>query len=208
MHAHALEQRELGRAASAQQLSRSSGVGLLAGGAQRTAAVTQQSVSRRPSSRATDVGWLARPARQSAANSQSPERSPVKMRPVRLPPWAAGARPEHDDPRRGVAETRHRPAPVVLIDEGAALDPGDLLAPGDQPRAAAAAGDLGLKLLERVSHLSAPRTWYLASVSCFCGRHQSALSPYQAIVAASPCSKSWNVGRQPSSSRSLIASIA
>ena len=28
-----------------------------------------------------------------AANSQSPERSPVNTRPVRLPPWAAGARP-------------------------------------------------------------------------------------------------------------------
>ena len=39
------------------------------------------------------AGWLANPVRWSAANSQSPERSPVKTRPVRLPPFAAGASP-------------------------------------------------------------------------------------------------------------------
>ena len=68
-------------------------VGLLAGGAQRTAAVTQAPMRRRPSSAETEWGWLARPARCIARNSQSPDRSPVKTRPVRLPPWAAGARP-------------------------------------------------------------------------------------------------------------------
>jgi len=81
------------RTAYGRQVSRSAGVGLLAGGAQRTAAHTQQPVSRRPSSRDRDTGWLAIPVRCSAANSQSPERSPVNTRPVRLPPWAAGARP-------------------------------------------------------------------------------------------------------------------
>src|SRR5262249_3164303 len=40
-----------------------------------------------------EVGWFAKPARYSAPKSQSPERSPVNTRPVRLPPWAAGARP-------------------------------------------------------------------------------------------------------------------
>ena len=65
----------------------------MAGGAQRTAAVTKHPLSVNPSSRATEVGWLANPERHSAAKSQSPERSPVKIRPVRLPPWAAGARP-------------------------------------------------------------------------------------------------------------------
>ena len=35
---------------------------------------------------ATDVGWLAQPVRYIEAKSQSPERSPVKIRPVRLPP--------------------------------------------------------------------------------------------------------------------------
>ena len=68
------------------QLSRSAGSGRLAGGAHRTAAVTKQSCSVRPSSRDTDVGWLAKPVRHSEPNSQSPERSPVKIRPVRLPP--------------------------------------------------------------------------------------------------------------------------
>src|SRR3954452_2722349 len=73
--------------------SRSWGVGLLAGGAQRTAAAIHASFSRRPSPRCREGGWLARPARYMAAKSQSPDRSPVNTRPVRLPPWAAGARP-------------------------------------------------------------------------------------------------------------------
>ena len=75
------------------QASRSAGVGRLAGGAQRTAALTQAPSRRRPSSALREVGWLARPARCSAAYSQSPERSPVNIRPVRLAPCAAGARP-------------------------------------------------------------------------------------------------------------------
>jgi hypothetical protein len=40
-----------------------------------------------------DVGWFASPALLSARKSQSPLRSPVNIRPVRFPPWAAGARP-------------------------------------------------------------------------------------------------------------------
>ena len=39
------------------------------------------------------VGWEAKPVSQSARKRKSPERSPVNIRPVRLPPWAAGARP-------------------------------------------------------------------------------------------------------------------
>src|SRR6478736_3563255 len=49
------------------QVSRSSGVGLLAGGAQRTAAVTERSRSSRPSSADTEVGWLAKPVRNKEA---------------------------------------------------------------------------------------------------------------------------------------------
>ena len=81
-------------AAYGRQLSRSAGSGLFAGGAQRTAAAIERVVElagRRPAR--TDVGWFAKPVRCSEANSQSPERSPVKTRPVRLPPCAAGARP-------------------------------------------------------------------------------------------------------------------
>ena len=50
-------------------------------------------ISRCPSPARVLVGRAASPTRCSAANSQSPLRSPVKIRPVRLPPWAAGARP-------------------------------------------------------------------------------------------------------------------
>ena len=82
------------RTAHGRQVSRSAGVGLLAGGAQRTAAVIQASRSARPSSRVRprSAGWRS-PARCSAANRKSPERSPVNTRPVRLAPCAAGARP-------------------------------------------------------------------------------------------------------------------
>ena len=61
-----------------------------------------------------DVGWLASPARCSAANSQSPLRSPVKMRPVRLPPCAAGASPTTTMRGVGRPPAGDRPAPVVL----------------------------------------------------------------------------------------------
>src|SRR5919206_54562 len=105
-------------------------VGLLAGGAQRTAAVIQALMRRSPSSTETESGWLAKPARYMARKSQSPDRSPVKIRPVRLPPWAAGAspatttrasgspkpgmgRPQYVSPRnddRGLAATSSRQA--------------------------------------------------------------------------------------------------
>src|SRR5204862_279744 len=65
--------------AHGRQVSRSSGVGLLAGGAQRTAASIHASMSSRPSSRSTETAWLAKPARCRPAKRKSPERSPVKM---------------------------------------------------------------------------------------------------------------------------------
>ena len=74
-------------------MSRSAGSGLFAGGAQRTAAPTNASRSSSPSPACTDSGWFANPVRYMEPNSQSPERSPVNTRPVRLPPWAAGASP-------------------------------------------------------------------------------------------------------------------
>ena len=74
-------------------MSRSAGVGRLAGGAQCTGAVIRTPRSTKPSSMAVEVGCDARPARCSAATSTSPERSPVNIRPVRLAPCAAGASP-------------------------------------------------------------------------------------------------------------------
>ena len=44
---------------------------------------------------APSAAELANPARYSAPNSQSPDRSPVKTRPVRFPPCAAGASPRN-----------------------------------------------------------------------------------------------------------------
>ena len=88
------------------------------GGAQRATggdvavAQLQAVVAARPTS-----GWLAKPARWSAANRKSPERSPVKTRPVRLPPWAAGARPTTSSRACGSPKPGHRAAPVLLVPE-------------------------------------------------------------------------------------------
>ncbi len=117
------------------QAARSSGIGLLSGGAHFTAAVTHAPVSDSPSSIDTDVGWLASPARCIARNSQSPDRSPVNTRPVRLAPWAAGARPEHQDAGARITEAGHAATPVLLVAERGALLRRHLLTPGDQPRA-------------------------------------------------------------------------
>ncbi len=67
---------------------------MFCGGAQRTAAEIQAPLRRRPSSRWRETGLFAKPVRYSAAKRKSPERSPVKKRPVLFAPWAAGARPK------------------------------------------------------------------------------------------------------------------
>ncbi len=128
------------------QVSRSTGVGLLSGGAHRTAAKIRVSRSASPSSAATLVGWLASPARCSAAKSTSPERSPVKIRPVRLPPCAAGASPRIAMRASARAEPGHRTSPVVLVAERRPLHGGDLLPPRHQPRAGEAVGHAGVEV--------------------------------------------------------------
>ena len=144
--AASVEQRRARGAGTAAQVSRSSGVGLLPGGAHFTAAVTHASGERAARRRrATDVGWLASPARCIARNSQSPLRSPVNTRPVRLAPWAAGASPSTTIRRRRVAEARHRAAPVVSSRNAARLSRATCLAPLDEARAGAAADDLALQ---------------------------------------------------------------
>ena len=50
-------------ASQGEQASRSSGVGLFSGGAQRTAATMRAPISRWPSPAVTLVGWLASPDR-------------------------------------------------------------------------------------------------------------------------------------------------
>ena len=80
---------------------------------------------------ARDSAWFANPARCIAANSQSPDRSPVNTRPVRLPPCAAGAspttqqpgragrrspgtgRPQYSSSRNAARFSRPRPAPAT-----------------------------------------------------------------------------------------------
>jgi hypothetical protein len=133
-HRHPLERRELALE------ERCAGVAfvrcrLVGGGAHLTAAVTHASVSTSPSSIATDSGWLASPARYIARNSQSPLRSPVNTRPVRFAPCAAGREAEHDDARVGVAESRDRATPVVLVAVRRPLLDRHLLTPVDEARA-------------------------------------------------------------------------
>ena len=74
------------RSSHGAQLAISSVVGLFCGGAHRTAATIRVSMSSRPSAASVLVGCDARPTRCREANNQSPDRSPVKTRPVRLAP--------------------------------------------------------------------------------------------------------------------------
>src|SRR5665213_2561199 len=69
------------------------GVGLSPGGAQRTTEPIQSLRSLRPSSRLMATGLEASPSSWRTGYMKSPEPSPVKGRPVRLAPWAPGARP-------------------------------------------------------------------------------------------------------------------
>ena len=67
------------------------------------------------------------------------------MRPVRLPPCAAGASPITSSARSRVAKTRNGPAPVFLIGKASDFFTGDVLAPRDEPRAKTTGYDLILQ---------------------------------------------------------------
>ena len=93
-----------------------------------------------------DVVRLAKPARCSAAIRKSPEPpvpSPVNTRPVRFAPCAAGARPQQEQPARGIAKAGHGLAPVLLVTIRRALLARDVLTIAPQPRAARARHDRG-----------------------------------------------------------------
>src|SRR5205823_13151070 len=68
------------RSSDLRQRAISSGVGLLSGGAQRTAERMYASVRRRPSPAWRAVGMLAKPALCSARMRKSPDPSPVNTR--------------------------------------------------------------------------------------------------------------------------------
>ena len=98
----------------------------------------------------------------------------------------------------GQADREHLLALPVLLEE-----PAVVVAPveayDDQ------AGD-GRRLERGEAHW--PFSAYFASVASLWGRHQSSCCWYHSMVLARPDSKSWNVGCQPSSWRSLPDSIA
>ena len=103
---------------------------------------TRRAARARRRRRPTSAGWRSR-CGASTPKSQSPERSPVKTRPVRFPPCAAGARPATSTARLRIAEAGHRPAPVLSSRNAARFSRGDLLAPLDEPGARPALDDLG-----------------------------------------------------------------
>ena len=90
----------------------------------------------------------------------------MKLRPVRLAPCAAGASPTTTMRRSGHAEAGHRPAPVLLVGERAALRPSDLFPPGHQPRARPAHRDpraqLGSADADAASARTSPTSWATA----------------------------------------------
>ena len=129
-------------------MSRSAGVGLFAGGAQRTAASMRAPISRCPSPAATLSGRAARPHRYSDANSVSAavagEDPPRPVSPVRR-----GREADDGHARLRVPPAGDRAPPVAFGPEGPALGRGHLLAPADQPRAGAAHGLPCDQLVER-----------------------------------------------------------
>src|SRR5919112_4879627 len=76
-----------------EQLDISKAVGLLLGGAHLTAATIYAPFKMSPSFLNRLVGIFAKPVRNNAFATQSPELSPVNILPVLFPPCAAGARP-------------------------------------------------------------------------------------------------------------------
>ena len=106
---------------------------------------------------------------------------------------------EQQHARRGVAEAAHRAAPVGLVAEGRALLRRDLLAPGDEPRAAAARVDLVGERGQRrppgrrdAHHATSPRC------SCELAR-KSAPADFPPCLLGPRCSRANSQGnrRQP-----------
>ena len=123
------------------------GVGLLAGGAHRTAATMRMPVSACPSPAATDVGRAANPVRCSAAQRTSPDESPVNIRPVRLVPFAAGARPTSSTSASGSPnDGPGRPQYGCVGERRAPTGAGDVLAPPHESRTGPAHRDPRLEV--------------------------------------------------------------
>ena len=130
------------RTVHGRHVSRSWGVGLLAGGAQRTAADDPGAVSRRPSSRLhrrrlVGEARAVHGGEQPVARAVAGEHAAGAVAAV-----GRGRQAEDEDARGGIAEAGDRAAPVLLAGERRALLARHLLAPRDQPRAAPAGDDL------------------------------------------------------------------
>ena len=108
---------------------------LLPGGAHRLTAAIYDTIqaAAHPQHAWTWDCWRG-PPDAATANRKSPDRSPVNMRPVRLAPWAAGARPDHEDGGSRVTKSGHGSAPVDLVGEASHSLMGDLLPPLHEPR--------------------------------------------------------------------------
>jgi hypothetical protein len=120
-------------------------VGLLAGGAQRTTALIQRSLSFMPSSRLTALGCEAKPASygdgvEKVARSIAGEDAPGAVRTVR-----AGRQPQGQNPCLRVAKRGYGPAPVFPLRIGAAAHTSHLSAMRSQTGATVARDDAGIQ---------------------------------------------------------------
>ena len=131
------------------QVSRSSMVGLLSGGAQRTAATIRVLISRCPSPACVLVGCDGQT--DPVQRREQPVAGAVAGEDPAGPVAAVGRRRQPDDehPRLGAPPAGDRPAPVGLVGERPALLDRDVLAPPHQPRAGSAHRDLGVELGQR-----------------------------------------------------------
>ena len=123
-------------------MSRSLGSGLLAGGAQRTAAATKpQAVADVGRGRLVGVAGAVQRGEQPVAGAVAGEHPACAI-------GSMGGRrqAEHVDAGRRIAEAGSRASPVLLVAERRALLARDLLAPLHEARAAAAVDDPPLEL--------------------------------------------------------------
>ena len=107
-------------------------------------------ISFRPSSREVLVGCDAKPVSiqglvQKIARAVAGEHAAGAIRAVR-----SGRQPDEQQPRAGIAKSRHRLGPIIPIAIGAALHASHFGAIGNQPRAAHAGDDFAIQDFERI----------------------------------------------------------
>ena len=120
----------------------------------------------------------------------------MKIRPVRLPPCAAGASPSTSTRGLGIAEARERPAPVLLVANAARLTRATSSRQATSRGQRRQRDDLALELAREPARSSSPSARVRSGARSTrgtrpmrIGSHHHSFSRYHSTVRASPSSK-------------------